>query len=125
MARPLKGFNLELIEDLASIHCSNTEIAAVVGCDSSLLSKKGYSEVIAKGKERGKRTLRRKMFDTAMGGNVVMQIWLSKQYLGMTDKIEEKIETNQNSTVTLKWSDEDEQDRTPDAKADLATKADQ
>ena len=90
MARPRKGFDLDTIEKLASIHCTNTEIASVIGCDVSLLSKPRYSQVIAKGKDRGKISLRRKMFDTAMGGNVVMQIWLSKQMLGYTDKVEQK-----------------------------------
>ncbi len=91
MARPRKGFDLEVIEKLAVIHCSNTEIAAIIGCDVSLLSKPRYSQCIAKGKERGKMSLRRKMFDTAMGGNVTMQIWLSKQYLGFADKVESKL----------------------------------
>lgn len=83
-----KGLNLDLklIEQLASLHCTNTEIAAMMGCDASLLTKPNYSTIVAKGKERGKLTLRRKMFQTALGGNVTMMIWLSKQLLGMTDK---------------------------------------
>lgn len=89
--RPSKKLDLDLIEKLAAIHCTNTEIAATIGCDSSLLSKKNYSEIVRKGRERGKQTLRRKMFETAMGGNVTMMIWLSKQILDMTDKKEETI----------------------------------
>ena len=91
MARPFKGFDLELIEKLATIHCTNTEIAAAIKCDQSLLSKPRYSLVIRKGKEKGKISLRRKMFETAMGGNVTMQIWLSKNILGYSDKIEQKV----------------------------------
>src|SRR5271165_1222627 len=86
MARPSKDLDLDLIEKLAAIHCTNTEIAATIGCDSSLLSKPRYSEIITKGRERGKLSLRRKMWDTANNGNVTMMIWLSKQYLGFTDK---------------------------------------
>jgi hypothetical protein len=89
-----KNIDLELLEKLASIHCTNTEMAAFFGCDSSLLSKPKYSELILKGRERGKISLRRKMMDTAMNGNVTMQIWLSKQYLGMADKQELKTDTN-------------------------------
>ena len=81
-----KHLDLHLIEKLAAIHCTNTEIAAMLGCDSSLLSKPKYSEIIAKGRERGKTSLRRKMYETAMGGNVTMMIWLSKQILGHTDR---------------------------------------
>jgi len=86
----------ELMEKLAVIHCSNMEIAAVLNCPSYLLSKPHYANIISKGKERGKMSLRRKMWDTAMGGNVTMQIWLSKQYLGCKEPIQisgpEKIE---------------------------------
>jgi len=32
------------------------------------------------------------MFDTAMDGNVTMMIWLSKQMLGYSDKVEKKLE---------------------------------
>lgn len=90
VARPKKGFDLTLIEKLAAIHCTNTEIAATIGCSISLLSKPSYSKIIAKGKEVGKISLRKKMYETAMSGNVTMQIWLSKQQLGMSDKIEQR-----------------------------------
>lgn len=102
-----KGLNLdlELIEKLAAIHCTNTEIAATLGCDSSLLSKGKYSEIITKGRERGKISLRRKMYETAMNGNVVMQIWLSKQYLSFTDKVE----TKQDITARVESNLTDEQ----------------
>jgi len=92
MARPSKNLDLDLIEKLASIHCSNHEIASIVGCDPSLLSKKRYSVVVQKGKERGKMALRRKMFEGAMAGNVSLQIWLSKNILGFSDKVEQKIQ---------------------------------
>ncbi len=36
----------------------------------------------------GKQLLRRMQFDKAMSGNVVMLIWLGKQYLGLSDKAE-------------------------------------
>lgn len=119
MARPgPKGLNLdlELIEKLAAIHCTNLEIAATVGCDASLLSKPRYSEIIQKGRERGKISLRRKMWDTAMGGNVTMQIWLSKQYLGMTEKVEEKqtIEAKQEVLYISEWGNSSESNKQTD-----------
>jgi hypothetical protein len=83
---------MEMVERLASIHCTNTEIGSALSFDPSILSKPKYSEIVAKGRERGKLSLRRKMMETAMNGNVTMQIWLSKQYLGMSDKLEQKSE---------------------------------
>ena len=88
MARP-KKYNIdpEQVEKLASFGCSNTEIASFYGCDESLI-RKSYSEFIAKGKDKGKIRLRQLLWKSAERGNVAMQIWLSKQYLGMADKQE-------------------------------------
>jgi len=93
MARPRKNPPqkeaelAKLVENLAMIHCNWREIAASVGEKDDYLQKR-FSSFYEKGRERGKMTLRRKMFETALGGNVTMQIWLSKQYLGMADKQE-------------------------------------
>ena len=88
MARP-KKYNIdpEQVEKLASFGCSNTEIASFYGCDESLI-RKSYSENITKGKDKGKIRLRQLLWKSAERGNVAMQIWLSKQYLGMADKQE-------------------------------------
>ena len=88
MARP-KKYNIDPkeVEKLASFGCSNTEIASFFGCSKDLISK-SYSTNVAKGKDKGKIRLRQLLWKSAERGNVAMQIWLSKQYLGMTDKQE-------------------------------------
>ena len=88
MARPKKyNIDKEQVEKLASFGCSNTEIASFFGCSKDLISK-SYSTNVAKGKDKGKIRLRQLLWKSAEKGNVAMQIWLSKQYLGMTDKQE-------------------------------------
>lgn len=88
MGRPLLDIKEELVEELAAINCTMKEIAAVVGCSVDTLENR-FSDVIQKGRERGKMSLKRAMFDSAVTkGNVVMQIWLSKQMLGYTEKRE-------------------------------------
>ena len=44
-----------------------------------------------KGFESGKASLRRKQYEVAMGGNCTMLVWLGKQYLGQTDKIDASV----------------------------------
>ena len=86
MARPKKyNIDKEQVEKLASFGCSNTEIASFFGCSKDLISK-SYSTNVAKGKDKGKIRLRQLLWKSAEKGNVAMQIWLSKQYLGMSDK---------------------------------------
>jgi hypothetical protein len=89
MARPRKDIKPEQVESLAAINCSYAEIAAVVGCDVSMLNRR-FKQAIEKGRDQGKSSLKRKMWETAMNGNCTMMIWLSKQMLGYTDKVEQK-----------------------------------
>lgn len=86
MARPKLEIDPNLVEELAGINCTVQEISAVIGCDKRTLERRFAAE-IEKGRERGKSSLKRKMWETAQGGNVVMMIWLSKQMLGYTEKV--------------------------------------
>lgn len=108
MARPIKQLNVDQIEQLAAINCSLAEIAAVMDCDPKTLTNR-YSSVIEKGREKGKSSLKRKMWETAQGGNITMMIWLSKQMLGYSDKIEQKLDAEHKGDVTIDftWADQD------------------
>ncbi len=91
MARP-KKYNIDekQVERLASFGCTNTEIASFFGCSKDLISK-SYSTNITKGRDQGKMRLRKAMWNNAINNNnTAMQIWLSKQVLGMSDKQEVK-----------------------------------
>lgn len=77
------------VENLAAIQCSYEEMAYVLGCDPSTLTKSArYSQAIEAGRARGRMSLKRKQWETAMQGSTTMQIWLGKQYLGQKDKQE-------------------------------------
>jgi hypothetical protein len=83
--RPRIVLDEEQIKALAGIHCSLAEMAAVMDCSVSTLSR-NYAEAIEKGRENGKASLKRKQFELAMKGDRVMLIWLGKQYLDQTEK---------------------------------------
>jgi hypothetical protein len=63
--------------------------------------KRKFEIFLIKGKANLKQRLKNKQIQVALGGNVVMLIWLGKQYLGQTDKIEESGGLNINVTRTL------------------------
>ena len=100
--RPRKPVDKELIYKLAAIHCTNKEIASVVGIHIDSLQRH-YSDILIAGRESGKGKLRRRMWEEAMKGNVTMLIWLSKNYLGMTDSVVVSDEKR-----ALPWSDDDD-----------------
>ena len=98
--RPKKKIDKELVEKLATIHCSVKEIADIVGCHPDTIRNR-FSDIIARGKANGKMSVRRKMMETAMTGNPTMLIWLSKNWLGMSDT-----PMNEETNKILPWSDD-------------------
>lgn len=87
MARPKLNIDSIEVEKLAAMGCTNTEIAAFFDCNETTIRDR-FPEVLAKGREKGKTKLRRLQWQSAEKGNVVMQIWLGKQILGQSDRVE-------------------------------------
>lgn len=90
MARPKKVISEKQVLELARIHCTVAEMAAVLDCSKDTLERR-FAALIEKGRSDGRTSLRRKQFDAATRGkgNVTMLIWLGKQHLGQTDKPQE------------------------------------
>lgn len=91
MGRPKLEIDEKTVENLAAIHCTMIEIAAVVGCSVDTLENR-FSDIIKKGRERGKMSLKRLQWEAANKGNTTMLIWLGKQYLDQTDKVEQRMD---------------------------------
>ena len=84
--RPKKPIDLPMVEKLAHIQCTHVEIASALGVSVDTLTRhKEFAEVYKRGAEGGRKSLRRMQFESANKGNVAMQIWLGKQYLGQSD----------------------------------------
>lgn len=85
----LNEFGLTTIEKLASVFCTDEEIASILGVDKDTLvsknNKEAFSECKKRGLEQGKATLRRKQFELAMKGNCTMLIWLGRNYLNQSE----------------------------------------
>jgi len=80
MARRKKAIDPRIVAQLARIHCTYAEIAAVVDCSVETL-KRRFVPLIETSRENGKASLRRMQFAKAMDGNITMLIWLGKQFL--------------------------------------------
>lgn len=85
--RPRKELDIEQIRELASIQCTNSEIASVMRCSVDTLHD-NFSEIIKIGREVGKMSLRRAQWNKAVkDGNPALLIWLGKYYLGQKDEL--------------------------------------
>jgi hypothetical protein len=82
--------DLDIVRRLARIHCTQEEIAATFDINvNTLTAFPGFLATYRKGLAKGKKSLRRVMFEQAMDpndpGHTTMRIWLSKQALGMRE----------------------------------------
>lgn len=91
MARPKKTIDPRMVHDLAQLGCKTKEIATTLGCSSDTIERRFAAE-LQKGRESLKISLRRWQLEAAKKGNVAMLIWLGKQMLGQTEKIEQTAE---------------------------------
>ena len=86
--RPKKIIDYQLVEDLASIFCTQEEIASIMKCDVRTLQRdEEFCRLYIKNIDNAKSSLRRVQYKKAMSGNTTMLIWLGKQYLGQSDKV--------------------------------------
>lgn len=83
-----KVVDRDLIAKLASIQCTNKEIAEVVGISEGALTRR-FGKVIEKNKQQGRQSLRRSQWQKAHDGDTRMMIFLGKQYLNQKDNPED------------------------------------
>ena len=75
----------EEVEDLASLGCTDRDIANWFGIDENTL-RYSFSDYLLKGRENLKISLRRAMLKNAcVNLNAAVQIFLAKNMLGMSD----------------------------------------
>jgi len=87
--RPKTKINYAIVEDLANIMCTQTEIASILKVSVRTLQRdEEFCRIYKMGIDNGKMCLRRAQYKSALSGSNTMLIWLGKQYLGQTDKQE-------------------------------------
>lgn len=87
MARPRLNINPEQVTALASIGCTEIEVATVLDCSAKTIHRR-FVHNFQQGKANLKTKLRKKQVEMALAGNVSLLMWLGKQYLDQADKQE-------------------------------------
>lgn len=93
MARPTKkaADTEQVVGNLAGIGATMAEIATAIGLSVSTLRRRPkLMQAIESGRESGRTTLRRWQWKAAENGNIVMMIWLGKQLLGQSDRVQQE-----------------------------------
>lgn len=119
MGRPRIEINDELFDSIIELPLIKADIAKVLKCSEDTVEryvKKRFDQTFAECQEQNRQMFRRnilaKQYELAMKSDRVMLIWLGKQYLGQSEKIE--------SSNVLKLEDVvfgEKKKETPDQKA--------
>ena len=100
MGRPVIEIDKKFFESMCQFMCTEEDIAGYFKCSVDTICNyckktygKTFSEVYRELSAIGKTSLRNAMFKNAVKrNNTNMQIFLAKNYLGMSDKTEQSIE---------------------------------
>ena len=90
MARPKIEIDKDQLYKLASMGCTTEEIAAFFDCSRDTIERR-FAAILAKGRQTTKIRLRRIQWQIAEKGSAAMGIFLGKNLLGQSDKIESEI----------------------------------
>lgn len=96
VGRPATPIDKNQFESLCNLQCTLEEIAGFFKCCDDTINNwckatygDNFSGVYKIYSQNGKISLRREQFKVAQKGNASMLIWLGKQYLGQSDKVEQ------------------------------------
>jgi hypothetical protein len=87
------------VYELAALGCSDREIAQWFDINEDTL-RYNFADIMQKGREDLKHSLRRAQIKLALSGNAVMLIWLGKNILG-----QQETPTNGEDQKPLPWQD--------------------
>ncbi len=93
---PTEQADFDNFEALLKMQCTLEEVAAFFDCDVKTIQARveehygmKFSQVSSIKRDAGKISLRRAQWNKAIGGNIPMLIWLGKQYLAQSERIQE------------------------------------
>ena len=79
------------LEKLCALQCTDEELGAWFNVTTRTIErkrkKKSFAEVMARGKAKGRISVRRQQVKLLEAGNATMGVWLGKNILGQTDEV--------------------------------------
>ncbi len=106
MGRPRAKIDKESFEKLCAMHCTLIEIASFFNCSEDTIERwcvekynETFADVLKKKSAKGNISLRRSQFQSAESGNVTMQIWLGKQWLGQKEQQDVSVSVQDDETI--------------------------
>lgn len=109
--RPKAVIDKKTFEGLCFIQATKEEICSIFDVNEKTLTRWckdtyncGFYDILKEKSAGGKSSLRRAQWQSAQKGNVVMQIWLGKNWLDQRDKVENTNNTeNEPATINVNF----------------------
>lgn len=97
------------IEKMFGMNCSTEEVAADLGISSKVLLNSANRDRVERARIRGHERflteIRQQQRNILKRGDSRMAIWLGKQYLGQSDKVEASVTVEEKTADTITWDD--------------------
>ena len=91
MPRPKSEIDLDELEKLCAMQCTDQEIASILGVSTRTIERRRkvqhFREAMERGKAKGRVSVRRNLFRLATAGNLGANIFLAKNLLGYKDVV--------------------------------------
>lgn len=87
MARPKKDIDARAVEEAIAHGNTVEDAAAILGVSPDTLERR-FAGDIKKGRANMRSSLRKRQFELAIAGNVGMLVWLGKNLLGQSEKVQ-------------------------------------
>lgn len=110
MGRPQIPIDQNDFRKLCQIQCTLVEIADFFECSEDTIELwckrtyggKTFTEVFKRESSGGRRSVRRKLFEMAQSGHFGAIVWFTKNYCGMTDRLDLKAVPPDTSDTEMK-----------------------
>jgi len=91
MPRPKSEIDLDELEKLCAMQCTDQEIASILNVSTRTIERRrkvqSFREAMERGKAKGRVSVRRNLFRLATSGNLGANIFLAKNLLGYKDVV--------------------------------------
>jgi hypothetical protein len=91
MARPRKKIDEQELEKLAMMQCTTEEIANWFSVSKDTIERR-FAAILKRGYSMGVMSMKRQLFAKVQQGDLGAMVWWGKNYAGMSDKVEKKVE---------------------------------
>ena len=79
------------VEKLAAMACTAEEIASFFDCSQDTIER-NFADALKKGRAKGRMSMKRSLFQKVQAGDLGAMVWWGKNFAGMSDKVEQKID---------------------------------